>query len=70
MTFALANLFIFGNFFDFYYASRLSDENGEICLQKSLPIKEKRSITNYSKQNDFDYQSHLTTENNFNVEKT
>ena len=35
--------------------SRLSIQNGEICLQKYLPISGKLSITNYLKQNALDY---------------
>jgi len=31
--------------------SRLSSQNGEICLQKDLPISGKLSVTNYLKQN-------------------
>jgi len=35
--------------------SRLSSQNGEICLRKCLPISGKLSITNYLKQNAVDY---------------
>jgi len=35
--------------------SRLSSQNGEICLQKYLPISGKLSITNSLKQNAVDY---------------
>jgi len=49
--------------------SRLSGQNGEICLQKYLPISGKLSITNYLKQNAVDYRSHVTIENNVKVEK-
>jgi len=49
--------------------SRLSSQNGKICLQKYLPIGCKLSITNYLKQNAVNYRSHLTIENNLNVEK-
>jgi len=59
------NFFIFGKFSDFYYTSRLSNLNGEICLQKYLPISGEASITNYLKQNALDYESHLTKEKNF-----
>jgi len=48
----------------------LSSQNGEICLQKYLPISGKLSITNYLKQNAVDYYgSHLTIENTLKVEK-
>jgi len=60
MTFELENLFIFGKVSDFYYTSRLSTQNGQICLQKYPPISVKISITNYLKQNAIDYQCHLT----------
>ena len=49
--------------------SRLSSQNGEICLQKYLSISGKLSITNYLKQNAVDYRSHWTIENNLKVEK-
>jgi len=49
--------------------SRLSRQNGEICLQKYLSIGGKLSITNYLKQNAVSYRSHLTIKNNLNVEK-
>jgi len=49
--------------------SRLSSRNSEICLQKYLPISGKLSITNYLKENAVDYRSHLSIENNLNVEK-
>jgi len=49
--------------------SRWSSQNGEICLQKYLPISGKLSITNYLKQNGVDYRSHLTIENNLKVER-
>ena len=54
---------------DIYYTSRLSSQLDEICLQKSLPNSGEQSITNYLKQNDFEYRSHLTIENNLKVEK-
>jgi len=47
----------------------LSSQNGEICLQKFLPISGKLSITNYLKRNALDYRSHLTTENYLKVER-
>jgi len=47
----------------------LSSQNGEICLQKYLPINGKLSITNYLTQNAVDYGSHLAIENNLKVEK-
>jgi len=47
----------------------LSSQLDEICLQKSLPNSGEQSITNYLKQNDFEYRSHLTIENNLKVEK-
>jgi len=47
----------------------LFSQNEEIYLQKYLPISGKLSITNYLKQNAVDYGSHLTIENNLNVEK-
>jgi len=50
------------------FTSRLSSQNGEICLQKYLPISSKLSITNYSKQNALGYRRHLTTESNLKVE--
>jgi len=70
MTFGLENLIIFGKFSDFYYASRLPTQNGEICLQKYPPTSGNLSVTNYLKQKtiDFNYQSHLTIENNLKVE--
>jgi len=49
--------------------SRLSSQNGEICLQKYLPITGKLSITKYLTQNAVDYQNHLTIENNLKVEE-
>ena len=49
--------------------SRLSSQNGEICLPNCLPVRGKRSITNYLKQNAADYRSHLTIENNLKVKK-
>jgi len=49
MTFGLNNLFIFGKVSDFYYTSRLSNQNDEICLQKYPPISAKLSIANYFK---------------------
>jgi len=52
------------------WTSRLSRENGEICLQKYLLIRGKLSITSYLKQNDVDHRSHLTIENNLKVEKS
>jgi len=67
MTFGIENLFIFGKFSDFYHTSRLSTQNGEICLQNYLPISGNLSITNYLKQNAIDYHSHLTIENNLKV---
>jgi len=51
------------------YTSRLSSQNGEICLQNYLPISGKLSITNNLKQNAVDYRNHLAIENNFKVEK-
>jgi len=71
MTFGLENLFIFGNFSHFYYTSRLSSQNCEICLQKYLPISGKLllSIANYLKRNAVGYQGHLTIENNLKVYK-
>jgi len=45
-----------------------SSQNDEICLQKYLPISGKLSITKYLKQNDVEYRSHLTIENNVKVE--
>ena len=51
------------------WTPRLSSQNGEICLQKYLPISGKLSITNYLKQNAVDYRSHLTIGNNLKVEK-
>jgi len=47
----------------------LSSKNGEICLQKYLPISGKLSITKYLQQNAVDYRNHLTIENNLKVEK-
>jgi len=47
----------------------LSSQNGEICLQKYLPISGKLSITNNLKQNAVDYRNHFTIENNLKVEK-
>jgi len=47
----------------------LSSQTGEICLQKYLPISGKLLITNYLKQNAVDYRSHLTIEDNLQVEK-
>jgi len=47
MTFGLENLLIFWKVADFYYTSRLSNQNGEICLQKYPRISGKLSITNY-----------------------
>jgi len=47
VTLGLENLFIFGKVSDFYYTSRLSHQNGEICLEKYSPISDKLSITNY-----------------------
>ena len=38
--------------------SRLSSQNGEISLQKYLPISGKLSITNYLKQSALDYRRH------------
>jgi len=49
MSFGLENLFIFAKFSDFYYTSRLPTQNGQICLQKSLPISGEVSIANYLK---------------------
>jgi len=49
--------------------ARLSSQNGEICLQKYLPISGKLSITNHLEENAVDYWSHLTIENNFNVDE-
>ena len=60
---------MFGKISDLYYTSRLSTQNGEICLQKYPPISVEVSITNYLKQNVIDYQCHLTTENKFKVGK-
>jgi len=68
MTFGLENLFIFGKFSYFYHTSRLSTQNGEICLQKYPPISGNLSIANYLKQNAIDYQMHLTMENKLKVE--
>jgi len=47
----------------------LSSQNGEICLQKYLPISGKLSITKYLQQNAVDYRSHLTLENNLKIGK-
>jgi len=47
----------------------LSSQNGQICLQKYLPISGKLSITNYLKQNAVHYRSRLTVENNLKVEE-
>jgi len=47
----------------------LSSQNGEICLQKYLPISGKLSITKYLQQNAADYRSHLTIENNLKIGK-
>jgi len=45
-------------------------QNGEICLQKYLPISDKLSITNFLRQIVVDYyRSYLTIENNLQVEK-
>jgi len=49
MMFGLENLFIFVKVSDSYYTSRLSNQNGEICLQKHPAISGKLSITNYLK---------------------
>jgi len=49
--------------------SRLSSQNGEICLQKYLPISGKLSTTKCLKQNALDCRSRLTIENILNVEK-
>jgi len=49
--------------------SQLSSQNGEVFLQKYLPISGKLSITNYLKQCALDYGRHLTIENNLKVEK-
>ena len=49
--------------------SRLSSQNGEICLQKYLPISGKLSITKCLKQNAVVCWSRLTIENILNVEK-
>ena len=59
----------FGKISDWYYTTRLSTQNGEICLQKYQSISVKVPITNYSKQNDVDYQCHLTIENKLKVGK-
>ena len=48
--------------------SRLSSQNGEICLQKYLPISGKLSTTNYLNKMLL-IQSHLISENNLKVEK-
>jgi len=69
MAFGLENLLFFGKFSNFYCTSRLSILNGEICLQKYLPISCKLSITNYLKQNAIDYQIRLTTGTNLKVEE-
>jgi len=47
----------------------VSSQNGEISLQKYLPISGKLTITNYLKQNAVDYRSHLIIENNLRVEE-
>jgi len=47
----------------------LSSQNGEICLQKYVPISGKLSITKYLQQNAVDYISHLTIENNLKIGK-
>jgi len=41
----------------------------EICLQKSIPWSGKLTITNYLKQHDFGFQTHVTVENNLKVKK-
>ena len=51
------------------WTSRLSSQNGEICLKKYLHISGKLSITNYLTQNVVDYRSHFTIENNLKVEE-
>jgi len=48
--------------------SRLCSQNGEICLQKYLPIRGKLSITKNLKQNAVDYRNNLIIENNLKVE--
>ena len=68
MTFGLEILLIFGRFSDFYHTSRLSTQNGEICLQKYPPTSGNLSITNYLKQNAIYYKSHFTIENHLKVE--
>jgi len=52
MMFGLENLFIFGNvpLFDTYQVCLAKFD--ETCLQKSMPISGKLTITNYLKQND------------------
>ena len=47
--------------------SRLSSQNDEMCLQKYLPISGKLFLKNANSA--VDYRSHLTIENNLNVEK-
>jgi len=49
--------------------SGLSGQNGEICLQKYLPISGKLSIANYLNKMLLICQSHLTTDNNLKIEK-
>jgi len=49
--------------------SRLSSQNGEICLQKYLPISGKLSVTNFLKKSAVDCRSRLTIENTLKVEK-
>jgi len=57
IMFELENWFVFGKISDFYYTSRLSNHNGEICLQKHPPISGKLSITNYVKYNAIDIKA-------------
>jgi len=69
MRFAHKTLF-FGERSNFYYTSRSSSQYDEVCSPK-IPgsqwqtLNHKLIETRY-----FDYQGHLTTENNLKVDKT
>ena len=69
MSFGFKICLFSAKFSDLYYTSRLSTQNGKICLQKYPPISVKVSITNYLKQNVIDYQCQLTIENKFKIGK-
>ena len=45
MAFGFEIVFGFRKLSDIYYTSRLFNQNGEACLEKSPPVSDKLSIT-------------------------